>query len=131
MHTKYALKMAVNNDPQIESPFIFQLAPISSYESEASESKCSLKLPVWPFYSVSLRQVGVTSEVDFKPTGPDISAMVADINGDMQKKKKPYTRKLKKPENSVIQSKLPPSLNTDVDFSALFGEALKDLSTLA
>ena len=122
VHTKYALKMAVNNDPQIESPFIFQLAPISGYRSKANESESSLRLPVWPFYSVSLRQVGATSEVDFKPAGFSISAMAAGINGDPQKKKKPYARKLKKLEHPTIQSKLPlpstqsqqlPSLSTD------------------
>ena len=150
VHTKYALRMAINSDPQIKSPFVFQLTPVSSYRSESNENGNSLRLPVWPFYTASLRQVGAISEVDFKPAGFGMPVSTISINGDAQKKKKPYTRRLKKLEqhnNTIIQEQQPTiaqsqrpatpvpilqhqtSLSADIDFNALFGNT-QDSSTL-
>lgn len=141
VHTKYALKMALNDDPQIGSPFVFQLTPVSSYREEAIESENSLRLPVWPFYTTSLRQIAGTSEVDFKPAG--FGMTVTSSNVDAQKKKKPYTRKLKRldqPTSSMQNQQQPAtpvliqqtsSTIGDIDFNALFGDTLKDTNTLA
>ena len=88
-----------------------------------------------------MRQVAGTSEVDFKPAG--FGMTVTSSNVDAQKKKKPYTRKLKRLDQpaSSMQNQQQPTVPVliqqtlssigDIDFNALFGDTLKDTNTLA